>query len=34
MDYVQTIVQPLVDNWQIFVAGALLAAGFVRFGKK
>jgi len=34
MDYVQTVLQPLLDNWQIFAVGALLAVGFIRFGKK
>lgn len=34
MDYVQTVLQPLLDNWQIFAVGAALAAGFIHFGKK
>jgi len=34
MDYVQTVLQPLLDNWQIFAVGFALAVGFIRFGMK
>lgn len=30
MDFVQTVLQPIVDNWQIFAAGILIAIGAIK----